>query len=271
MNHLISLASLIATPPSTDSLRDSLALHSERWFIGVFAFGFVVALGCVAEAPETRAAWIRWRRARGGLALASEDEKSWHKPAAAIGLIFVIVGIVGETICEGYVSVDETAIRAIDESKLSDAVKKAAALDLTTQGLKAAAATAKGDMVKAQLELARITGPPYAIPVDKNGLAKPNLSKSTKQSLLLTADTHMDFPTLPRGESVNWTLTVEQGSGGPFLLTSSPFEIFHGNRLMSDSPGSRRTCSLTTDWTGTRRADIDCGYTSPTPSSTKSK
>lgn len=159
MNDLTSLASLLAIPSSTDPVRDSLALHSEFWFRGVLGCGILVALGCIAELPETWAIWVGWRRAKRGLVLDPEDETSWHKPVAAIGLLLVILGIVGETICEAYVSVDETSIRAHDEEILGDsgvraanaeldaanARKETAQLTKDTQGLKTEAENAHKD------------------------------------------------------------------------------------------------------------------------------
>jgi hypothetical protein len=144
MSHLTSLSSLLMIPSVTDPVRDALSLASERWFMGVLVAGAFVAIGCISEVPETWASWVRWRRAMKDLLLEPEDEKSWHRPAAAIGLLVVVLGIVGETICEAYVSINETEIRAHDETVLGDTIKQAgnakdsanaAAKDATAAGI----------------------------------------------------------------------------------------------------------------------------------------
>jgi hypothetical protein len=156
---------------------------------------------------------------------------------------------------------DTDQLIALVSQEAADANERARAEEKATQGLKT-----RADVAEAAL--ARITGPAYAVRVDDaTGIANPDLSKSTKQVLSLTRDTRLTFPTLPKGQSINWTLTVAQDSKGQHQITTFPFDISHGN-VQQAPPFSSRVCSLTTDSNGTRRADIDCGYNDP-PSTTK--
>jgi hypothetical protein len=138
--------------------------------------------------------------------------------------------------------------------------EKVAVLNNQTAGLKAQA-------LHAQADLARITGRPYAVPVI-HGVARPDLSKSDSQFLRLTSDTKIAFPKLSEGQHENWTLTIAQNSVGQHQITTSPWELFHGNNLNAP-PGSSRVCHLTTDSFGTRLADMDCGYNAPSSPTSK--
>ena len=102
-----------------DTVRDGLAFASEKSFHWVMVWGGIVALGCLLEVGETWISLRSWFKKRRKQPIVEDDPGSWHKLVSAIGLVLVIVGIVGETVCEAFVSQDETAIRAYDESVLA--------------------------------------------------------------------------------------------------------------------------------------------------------
>lgn len=148
MNHFMYVAALLALPAAKEPLRDVMERHSEYWFIGMLIAGALAGLGCLLEVGETWHSFHRWRKAKKGIALEPEDETSWHKPVAALGLILVIVGMVGETVCECFTAIDETTIRSIDEGNLTEALKNAgtakqSATDAATAAEKAKTASGK--------------------------------------------------------------------------------------------------------------------------------
>lgn len=270
-NTLRSLAFLLIIPTLTISDRDTLALHSKRWFIGVLVWGGVVALGCLLEVFETRDSFHQWKNVLRNIRLEPEDQRSWHKPAAALGLLLVIVGIVGETVCEGFVSFDETSIRQYDEDALGAAKqvaafaqrdaacarKETAQLDNETQGLKTDAAAAKRDMVNAQLELARLTGPAVKLSV-VGGMVRPDPMKGVNQKILLHSNVIFVFPRLQKGKSLNWTLSITQDEVGnrqfgtiPKFMPGGDAKSPYGNPLEL-TPRSECTMSLSSDEHGTR-------------------
>jgi hypothetical protein len=112
-----------------------------------------------------------------------------------------------------------------------------------------AAGQANEKAAKAQLELARLTGPPYMVPVIQ-GSATPDLSKGTKQLVLLTSDTRIILPKLPDGKSLTWTLILAQDERGQHQFAFSPQISGFGNTLFS--PGhSKWIVNLLTDSSGT--------------------
>jgi hypothetical protein len=130
-NHLISFAlSLISESisASPDPVRLSLEAESAKWFCWLLISGAVVALGCVLEVWETYVSLVGWWRKRKDRPH-EENETSWRIPLSALGLFFVIVGVIGETIFEGLVSNTDTAIRTHESEVLSSAETKAAAAD----------------------------------------------------------------------------------------------------------------------------------------------
>lgn len=147
----MSLLSFVASPPSPDVIRDGLVRASEKSFHWVLGWGGLVALGCALEVGETWVSLKDWFRFRRFGSIPEENHGSWLKPIAAIGLLFVVLGIVGETICEAFVSKEETDIRAHDEGLLGQAQQQAASanqvaaqLGKDTQALKTEAETQKG-------------------------------------------------------------------------------------------------------------------------------
>ncbi len=136
-----------------------------------------------------------------------------------------------------------------------DAAKEAQLkLDLQEKDVKIAEANkAAGEANKkaasAQLELAQLTGPPYLVPII-HGTATPDLSKGTKQLVLLTSDTQINLPKLPDGKSLTWTLILAQDAVGQHQFTFSPQISGFGNKLFS--PGqSKWIVNLLTDSNGT--------------------
>ena len=112
-----------------------------------------------------------------------------------------------------------------------------------------AAGDANEKAAKAQLELARLTGPPYLVPII-HGTATPDLSKGTKQLVLLTSNTHINLPKLADGKSLTWTLILSQDAVGQHQFTFSPQISGFGNTLFS--PGhSKWLVNLLTDSSGT--------------------
>jgi hypothetical protein len=222
-----------------------------------------VALGCALEAPETFVIFKRWWLLRFRNDEREEDKRSWIIPLAAVGLIVIVAGICVETYAEGKVSDIDAQLRGHEsdkitaaESDVADATKKAAELDKETQGLKTDAANAKRDMVKAQLELARLTGPIHSVPVI-NGIATPDPMKGLRLRILLHNDVLIKFPTLPKGKSLNWTLFIVQDEKGnrqfgtipkvmPGEDAKSPFGYF-----LYFPPHSFCTMELVTDEYGT--------------------
>jgi len=103
----------------------------------------------------------------------------------------------------------------------------------------------------AQLELARLNGPPYLITVEK-GIAKPDLSQSNKQVVLLTKDnTVVELPTLPKGKHFDWTLSLIQNEVGGHRFKFSP-DIGQFNSNVDVSPRTGWLVHFQTDETGTK-------------------
>lgn len=138
---------------------------------------------------------------------------------------------------------------AAAEGKIALAEQQAKEADAKAEGFKLSIARAEEDAAKAQLELARLTGPPYLVPVI-HGTATPDLSRGTKQLVLLTSDTRIVLPKLPEGKSLTWTLILSQDARGQHQFTFSPQISGFGNSL--DSPGhSKWLVNLLTDSSGT--------------------
>lgn len=113
-------------PSSTvDSVRNTLVLISEKWFKLLTYSSALVAVGCVLGIGETWTLLVRWARLKKGQPVEDENPTSWYVPAGAIGLLFVIVGVIGEGYFEVKVSNADTALRAHDEQILADAILSA--------------------------------------------------------------------------------------------------------------------------------------------------
>jgi hypothetical protein len=153
-NHFTSLfLSFMYGSSITDPYRLSLEATSAKWFRGVWICGFVVALGCALETWEVTFTLRNWWRSRKKRDPLHDNPGSWRHLLAAIGLFFVVGGIVGETIFEVLDSNVESQLRShasdlisdaehktdIADGKAGDAETKAAQLEKDAEGLKKAA------------------------------------------------------------------------------------------------------------------------------------
>jgi hypothetical protein len=107
-----------------------------------------------------------------------------------------------------------------------------------------------------------MTGPPYLVPVI-HGVATPDISKGNKQVVLLTENTHIILPALPKGKSFSWTLIVTQDRVGQHQFTTSP-QMMPGNILQSP-PHSSWVLTLVTDSNGTIDTALGGAVFSPAP------
>ncbi|MFC5863003.1 hypothetical protein ACFPT7_11920 [Acidicapsa dinghuensis] len=143
----LSLLSMITVNGSVavDTVRLGLESDSARWFSVVKYSGYAVALGCALEAPETFHILKRWwlLRFRGENREESINEKrSWLVPAAAAGLLAIVLGIFLETYAEGRVSDLDAQLRAHESDKItaaesdaSEAKTRAAKLETSNKQL----------------------------------------------------------------------------------------------------------------------------------------
>lgn len=153
---------------------------------------------------------------------------------------------------------------AVAQDQLNTAKEAQLKLDLQERDERIADANkAAGDANEraalAQLELARLTGPAYLVPVI-HGTATPDLSKGTKQLVLLTSETRINLPKLPDGKSLTWTLILAQDEVGQHQFTFSPQISGFGNPL--SSPGhSKWLVNLLTDSSGTVNVGLGGTFT----------
>jgi len=255
-NHLTSLflSSIYGFVLPTDTFRGDLEGWSAAWFRGVWISGIVVAFGCVLELWEVAIDLRNWRRARNNLDPLPDNPGSWMYPLAALGLFLVVGGIFSETIFEVLDANVETQLRQYDSDKITAAesaadvaITKAAEVGRDTEGLKTDAAKAKRDMVAAQLELARLTGPVHVVTVI-NGVARPDLSEGLIQEILLTRDVRIMAPILPdigKDGTAPWTLFLDQDSVGSHQYT---FEFMRDVKAYPGLvPNSRASFEFITD------------------------
>lgn len=112
--------------PAPDPTRLSLEAEGRKWFLWLLISGAVVALGCLLEIPETRFSLMQWWRLKRCRPPREENPASWRVPAASVGLLLVIVGVVGEVVFEGLASNADARLRAHESEVLSAAELKAA-------------------------------------------------------------------------------------------------------------------------------------------------
>jgi hypothetical protein len=118
----MSLSILLdSSPPVVDSVRSSLEAKEGFWFACLLIASAGVAVGCVLEIPETWTDLKEWRHLKKDK---TTPHPGWRVPMAAIGLLLVVGGVVGEGIFEGLVSINETKLRAHDEQALTDTIKE---------------------------------------------------------------------------------------------------------------------------------------------------
>lgn len=142
MNCHLTVLSLLAII-SSDGVRDTLERNSEFWFVCLLISSAGVAVGCLLEIGETWSDFWKWLAARKDPD-ANKEDKSWHKPLAAIGLLLVIIGVVGEGVFEAKVSNSDTALRAHDEQVLGDTIIQAGEAEDSAEKAASASARAEG-------------------------------------------------------------------------------------------------------------------------------
>jgi hypothetical protein len=153
-SHLTSLSLLAII--SSDGVRDTLERSSEFWFVCLLVSSAGVAIGCLLEIGETWSDFRKWLAARKDPE-ASEEDKSWNKPLAAMGLLLVILGVVGEGVFEAKISNADTALRAHDEKVLGDTIIQAGAASESAEKARIAAAGAVTEAKQAGIEAGRAT------------------------------------------------------------------------------------------------------------------
>ena len=129
------------------------------------------------------------------------------------------------------ISAKESAASA--ESHLAEALQRAA--------------KAESEIAASQTELARLTGPPYLVPVI-NGVATPDLSFGFVQQIVMRGNVRINaprLPAMPKGGAITWSLLIDQDSVGghdPTILfaPSLPNKLFW-------SPSTRSTFEYITD------------------------
>jgi hypothetical protein len=142
------------------------------------------------------------------------------------------------------------------DARAAEANERAATNEREAQGLRARAD-------EAELELARLTGPPYYVPVSKDGIAVPDLSKGDKQFILLTRPTRIILPTLDKGKSLSWTLILREDGIGQHHFTTSPNVMPAEDLILNSPPYSSWVLTFVTDDNGT--IDTTFGGAKPIP------
>lgn len=121
---LFAIGFINGAPDAVDIVRLELESKSAFWFSLVKYFGNAVAVGCALEAPETYIILKRWwllRFRQIDREETKEEKKGWIVPQAAIGLLIIVLGILGETYCEGRVSDVDAELRAHESDKITAA------------------------------------------------------------------------------------------------------------------------------------------------------
>jgi hypothetical protein len=130
------------------------------------------------------------------------DWANWGLIASlVVGVVSTFFVVRMGNVKEAYLkaNLSDTSERAAKaDARAAEANERAAINEREAQGLRARAD-------EAELELARLAGPPYLVPVI-HGVAKPDLSKGNKQVVRLTGDTRIVLPELPKGKSLAWTV-----------------------------------------------------------------
>lgn len=127
-----------------DPVRDALQSTADKWLHRLLLSTVIVAIGVAFEAPEATAILARWYKLRFNKEVGQPNEKSWVIPAAYLGLLLVIGGIVAEGIFEARLSNADTALRAYDDQILADATKNSGDAKDSAKQAKDAADSAKG-------------------------------------------------------------------------------------------------------------------------------
>jgi hypothetical protein len=100
-----------------------LAKTSDRWFFWLVVSSILVGAGVCLEAPEATIAlkrwYLHWIEAPD---IPPENERRLAIPIEYLGLLLVILGVIGEGVCELGSSSAETALRAHDEQVLGETI-----------------------------------------------------------------------------------------------------------------------------------------------------
>lgn len=278
----MALSQVMTTPSSVvlelDSrVRDDLQNmgwldHTFLWWL--VASSIVVAVGVVFEGPEIvhdiAPIVRRWLRRPPRRKKPSRCIQDAIKVAGLFGWVLVVAGVVGEGVFEVLEGRSQGMLQTVNDAALAAsnrdsalAIERAAdseilagQLRIQTDALTADAAKSKRDMVAAQLELARFTGPIQSVPVI-DGVASPDPTKGSKLRILLHRDTLIRFPELPKGKALSWTLFIVEDEVGQHQIRTSPLQFLPatdpGDSLshLFLPPGTSLTMDLVTDETGT--------------------
>ena len=247
MNEALIRASIDSLNASRDSL--------DLW---LYFASFLVVLGVVFELivifHEYNDEMVAWKRAT--VQPPDRPSRPWLV-ADMIGVAIVCIGLAGElfvAVKDGTIDsklrIANGTLVSLVNGRAEDAGLDAACARQETAQLQKESERLKKDAATAQLELARITGRPFLITV-KNGIARPNLSVSDKQIVILTADTLIVLPTLPAGKHFDWTLSVIQNEVGGHRFRFSP-DLRQIDQGVDVSPKTGWLVNFQTDSTGTK-------------------
>jgi len=237
--------------------------HLSSLGLWMYAWTAFVIVGCAGELFFVIHAYLDerrlWLQARTRGSIAFPEKPSLRMLILEVtSVALVVAGIAGELYVDWRADDLQTRLRdanarlvALYNDKASAADERSKQLGKDTEALKTEGANAKRDMVAAQLELAKLTGPPYRVKVI-NGTATPDLSKSLTQLIVLTTDgVRIKAPILPslqKGGILKWTLILDEDGVG-----SHPYTL----ELKGDTapmpglvPNSRTPMDFQTDSTG---------------------
>jgi hypothetical protein len=135
--YLASMFLFATSSPPADTLRQSLAAHSDRMFFWLVVSSAVTGIGVIFEAPAELHELGRWWKIR-----RLGKPIGWKVPITFFGLVLVIGGIIGEGIFEFLSANAETEIRAHDEQVLGDTIIEAGDARDSAEAAKGAAVVA---------------------------------------------------------------------------------------------------------------------------------
>jgi hypothetical protein len=209
----------------------------DLWEVAEYVGETIVFIGVTGE---VFADWKEPKRVR--LAKASSL-------VLVLGLALSLVALIGTNEHFNGTIADLNAQAGKSNQNAADAERDAADARRDTAQLAKDAQKLKTAEVSAELELARLTGPPYSVPVIR-GVAVPDILKGNKQRVLLTSETLIKLPVLPKGKSFSWTLTITQDAVGQHQFRFSPAISGFAPGLYSPSHSSW-VVNLETDHSGT--------------------
>jgi len=198
----LSVGLVISDSTAIDTVRQSLADASDRWFFWLIASSMVVAVGVALEAPEATIALRKWFALRRGKTPKQDDEKSFVVPAAYLGLLLVIIGVIGEGLFEALASRAETALRAHDELILAQAIGKAGDAKKSAEEAAAAAAHAQDSANGAVLDAkqARTTSQRSISEAENSLRTSGEASKAASDAMIISRKASEEAAVLERRE-----------------------------------------------------------------------